>query len=215
MSATDALTIDDAKVQRMLHGVDLASYDPSAAQAEAAQYMRARTMLMFQRLRSGGTYRGVTWKPFAPQYTRKDGTVVPAWGGVARVRAGFRKGATGDASRPGKRSTGVRMSRVSGKVAGRLRPSGQRVTKSSALMQDTMTLRTRAALVVHRDRFVLQLGPQGARYARRQNSLRRFLFFDIPTDAKAIGRIFAEHIARGAKSGNAPTLRGGLMGPTN
>lgn len=200
------LSLDDRAVQRMLHGVSLASFNPDQAWAETAQYMRVRTSAMFAKLRSGGTYRGVTWKPFAPQYTRKDGTVVPAWGGVARVRAGYiQKG----------KHKGERMKRVSGVVKGRLRPSGTRVTKTSALMQDTMTLRTRAALVVRRNRLLLQLGPQGVRYAAHQHSLRPFLFFELPQDAKAIGKIFAEHIARGAKTGRLPTLATGLtVGPT-
>ncbi len=203
---TASLDLNDARARAMLGGVSLAAFNPDAAWAESAQYMRVRTTLTFSRLRAGGTYRGVTWKPFAPQYTRKDGTVVPAWGGVRRVRAGYiQKG----------KHKGERMSRVSGVVKGRLRPSGKRVTKSSALMQDTMTLRTRAALVIRRNRFMMQLGPQGVRYAAHQNSLRRLLFFDIPTDATAIGRIFARHIATGAKTGRLPTLAAGLtVGPT-
>lgn len=198
---TQALTIDDAKVQRMLRGVDLAAYNPDAAWAEGAQYMRVRTDSMFRHLRRGGTHRGVTWKDWAPQYTRKDGTVVPAWGGVPRVRAGY--------IQSGKHK-GERMSRVSGKVKGRLRPSGKRVTQSSALMQDTMTMRGRAALVVRRNRNMLQLGPQGVNYAHDQNKRRQFLFFEIPPDAKEFGRIFARHIATGAKTGRLPTLAAGL-----
>lgn len=187
---TASLDLNDARARAMLGGVSLAAFNPDAAWAESAQYMRVRTTLTFSRLRAGGTYRGVTWKPFAPQYTRKDGTVVPAWGGVAKVRG-------------------------RGMVKGRLRPSGKRVTSRSALMQDTMTLRTRAALVIRRNRFMMQLGPQGVRYAAHQNSLRRLLFFDIPTDATAIGKIFARHIATGAKTGRLPTLAAGLtVGPT-
>lgn len=183
------LSLEDRDVQRMLQGVSLAAFNPDQAWAESAQYMRVRTSGMFARLRRGGTYRGVTWKDWAPQYTRKDGTVVPAWGGIAKVRG-------------------------KGMVKGRKRPSGTRVTRSSALMQDTMSLRTRAALVVRRNRLMLQLGPQGVRYAASQNARRPFLFFEIPQDAKAIGRIFAMHIARGAKSGRLPTLAAGLtVGP--
>jgi len=104
------LTVDDAAVQKMLKGVGLAAFNPDQAWAESAQYMRVRTSAMFQHNRSatsGGTYRGVAWKPFAPQYTRKDGTVVPAWGGVPRVRAGYiQKG----------KHKGQRMQRVSGVV---------------------------------------------------------------------------------------------------
>lgn len=182
---TQALTIDDAKVQRMLRGVDLAAYNPDAAWAEGAQYMRVRTDSMFRHLRRGGTHRGVTWKDWTPQYTRKDGTVVPAWGGIPKVRG-------------------------RGMVKGRKRPSGKRVTQSSALMQDTMTMRGRAALVVRRNRNMLQLGPQGVNYAHDQNKRRQFLFFEIPPDAKEFGRIFARHIATGAKTGRLPTLAAGL-----
>ena len=43
-------------------------------------YMTSVITGMFIRLQSGGTDRGVTWPWFAPQYTRSDGTVVPAEG---------------------------------------------------------------------------------------------------------------------------------------
>jgi hypothetical protein len=184
------LDLDDRAVQRMLQGVSLAAFNPDQAWAESAQYMRVRTSSMSAHLRRGGSWRGVTWKDWAPQYVRKDGTVVPAWGGVPKVRG-------------------------RGLVKGRKRPSGTRVTQQSALMQDTMTMRSRAALVVRRNRFMMQLGPQGVRYAARQNALRPFLFFEIPQDAKEIGEIFARHIATGAKTGRLPTLAAGLtVGPT-
>jgi hypothetical protein len=35
-----------------------------------------------------GSFRGNSWPAAKPAYTRKDGTVVPIWGGVPRVRAG-------------------------------------------------------------------------------------------------------------------------------
>ena len=50
------------------------------------RYMGVMTDNTFKNNAKGGTWRGVTWKYFAPQYTRKDGTVIPAWGGVAKVR---------------------------------------------------------------------------------------------------------------------------------
>jgi hypothetical protein len=54
-------------------------------------YMARVTHDTFDALgKGGGTYRGVTWAPFADQYTRKtDGVVVPAWGGVPRLRFGI------------------------------------------------------------------------------------------------------------------------------
>lgn len=35
---------------------------------------------------SGGTVRGEAWAAMAPYYVRKDGSAVPAWGGVAKER---------------------------------------------------------------------------------------------------------------------------------
>lgn len=35
-----------------------------------------------------GTFRGSRWPALEPAYTRKDGTEIPVWGGVARLRAG-------------------------------------------------------------------------------------------------------------------------------
>ena len=64
--------------------------------------------------RFGANYsRGTSWKDFAPQRVRQDGTVVPAWGGVPWAR---------DPSRI---------------TLGRKRPSGRRVTIRSKLIQDS------------------------------------------------------------------------------
>lgn len=43
-------------------------------------YMMRRTQLMFSRLKRGGEFRGERWQWFADQYTRKDGSTVPAQG---------------------------------------------------------------------------------------------------------------------------------------
>ncbi len=135
-----------------------------------AQYMRARTDATFEALRQGGTFRGVTWKYFAPQYTRKtDGVTVPAWGGVPRLRG-------------------------KGVVQGRMRPSGARVRQGDAIMQDTMTMRSRAALVMHVTPRSLILGPQGVRYAAAQQARRPFLFFDVPTDTSVLERFALDHL---------------------
>ncbi len=141
-----------------------------------AQYMRARTDATFEALRLGGTFRGVTWKYFAPQYTRKggrDGTgdrsTVKAWGGIPLVRG-------------------------HGVVQGRMRPSGVRVREGDAIMQDTMTLRSRAALVMHVTPRSLILGPQGVRYAAAQQARRPFLFFDVPADVNQLERFAIDHL---------------------
>jgi len=52
-------------------------------------YMLRQTQLTFTKLgkKGSGTFRGVSWKWFADQYTRKDGTVVPAQGIQGQVKA--------------------------------------------------------------------------------------------------------------------------------
>lgn len=59
-----------------------------------------------------GSYRGNAWTELAPQYVRKDGTVVPVWGGVDRVRG-------------------------TGQVKPKQRPSGAPYRPGSQQMQDT------------------------------------------------------------------------------
>ena len=57
------------------------------------RYIRDDTVKMFNILgRRGNTtpYRGVTWKWFAAQYTRKDGTQVPAYGIPGKVKGRMR-----------------------------------------------------------------------------------------------------------------------------
>jgi len=85
------------------------------------------------RAATGGTVRGQVWEPMKPQYTRKDGTVVPAWGGVAKVRG---KGL------------------VKGKKRGK-RPSTSRVTQQSVIGQDKGTLRS--SIIASRPLIVRQL----------------------------------------------------------
>lgn len=80
-------------------------------------------------------FRDIRWEPFAVQRERENGTAIPAWGDIARVDGG-------------------------GKVKGRLRPSGKRVTKASRLNQDTGRFRQRAATgYVRISRASLTFGP--------------------------------------------------------
>jgi hypothetical protein len=136
-----------------------------------AQYFRVAVDRHFKALKKGGTNRGVTWKPFAPQYTRKtDGAVVPAWGGTKKVRG-------------------------AGRVKGRLRPSGTRITKGSALLQDTNTLRSRATLTIRQTRTSMEVGPQGVNYAAKQHARRPFLFF-TQSDGNKYGEIVRRHLGQ-------------------
>lgn len=111
---------------------------------------------------TGGTVRGEQWDGFSDQYTRKtDGVTVPAWGGVPKVKLkytsigrrlsfdtyGNRGGLRGGRHtfRGLRRTTPVLQIELDGysrgQVQGKKRPSGQRVTESSRLNEDTGRLR--------------------------------------------------------------------------
>ena len=116
----------------------------------------------------GGSHRGVSWDAFSPQYVRKDGTEVPAWGGVPRV--------------DGK-----------GMVKPRVRPSGQPVTPASMLMQDTGRLRQRAATDIVQITPTLLVFGTNLDYAAQQQQLRPFLFV-TDEDADRLADIVAKKI---------------------
>jgi len=164
-------------------------------------YMIRRTVLMFRRLRQGGTFRSATWAPWADQYTRAtDGVTVPAWGGVDRIRAGrsarnarggLTRGAFSDLkSRQlrGQRSTG-------GKVRGRLRASKKRVSKGSSLMADKGRLR-QALLTdmrIRRGRVLTMDTP--VPYADAQHAMRPFQYFEDPTDVNFLRKQIVKHLS--------------------
>ncbi|MAH47777.1 hypothetical protein CMI37_18290 [Candidatus Pacearchaeota archaeon] len=143
------------------------------------RYMGVMTDNTFEKNRLGGTWRGVKWKYFAPQYTRKDGTVIPAWGGVAKVRG-------------------------KGKVLGRLRASGtSRVSKGDSIMQDTSTLRNNATLgVVDITRSKIKIGTN-INYAAAQQKMRPFLFF-TKKDLSYLNKLASDYLMTGKVPGNAP-----------
>lgn len=127
-------------------------------------YMQRRIVLMFSRLKRGGEFRGVRWKWFAPQYRRQDGTVVPAEGMVPKVRG-------------------------QGRVLGRLRHSGKRVTPRSSLMQDTGRLRNTVLNQMDVRRGTILSMDTKLDYAKYQDSLRPFQFFEDPRDVNMLRRL--------------------------
>jgi len=141
------------------------------------RYMGVMTDNTFEKNRLGGTWRGVTWKYFAPQYTRKDGTVIPAWGGVAKVRG-------------------------KGNVLGRKRPSGARVKDGDSIVQDTGTLRNNATLgVSHITKTKMRIGTN-INYAAAQQKMRPFLFF-TKKDAAYLNKLTSDYLMTGKLPGNA------------
>jgi len=136
-------------------------------------YMLNRVSLQFARLRKGGEFRGEKWSWFAPLYTRADGTVIPAYGGVPKVRG-------------------------KGRVLGRLRHSGKRVTPSSSVVQDTAVLRNAALNIFrisHGGRRVEM--DTSARHAAYQHRLRPFQFFEDPRDVDTLRKMLLRKLEGG------------------
>ena len=132
-----------------------------------ARYMRQVILQQFKDAGHGGTHRGVNWDQkgtrfpesrdhFAPLYKRKDGTLVPAWGGISAII--------------GRR----RM------VKGRLRHSGQHVKQKSNVMQDTGELMSQAGRTFHitgdkNER--VWISTKGRAYFSIQHDMRPWMFF--------------------------------------
>ena len=172
------VTVNVNAVQGMFSGAARAAANFQPVWREFAQYMRVRTDDTFMHLSMGGTYRGVRWDYFTPQYTRRtDGVTVPAWGGVPKLRG-------------------------AGAVLGQLRPSGQRVKQGDSILQDTGTLRSRAALVILNSATELRMGP-GLNYAAKLQEKRPFLFFQIPQDSRALINLARAHLRRMARKGGS------------
>lgn len=128
---------------------------------------------------TGGFFFGEKWEPMKPQYTRKDGTEVPAWGGVPRVNKGFG------------------LKRRGGSVKGKKRPSGQRVKASSVMMQDTGNMRnSMLGTPLELTKNHIRVGPHGVseEYAGEQDAMRPFAFWQIPQDREKIVQEVLAHI---------------------
>lgn len=145
------IEIEDEGLRQRLQLVARRSAHPVGLYTRIHAHQRAESGLMFRQLRKGGSRRGVYWPWFSPQYTRQDGTVVPAQGGIAKVRG-------------------------KGMVKGRRRPSGRRVTAASNLMRDRGILATAVASVrrIQGDRVEIATP---VTWALWQQTLRPFSFF--------------------------------------
>lgn len=136
-------------------------------------YMLRRTTLMFRKLGRKGnaiTFRDQLWPWFAPQYKRKDGTVVPAEGGISKVK--------GD-----------------GIIKGRLRHSGTRVTARSMIMADRGTMRN-AVLARYRIGTHYATMKTPPRYAKFQNSLRRYMLI-TDDEVNVLRGMILRHLTNG------------------
>ena len=133
-------------------------------------WMTRRTQLTFSKLGKRGnsaTFRETLWPWFAPQYTRKDGTIVPAEGGIAKIRG-----------------TGI--------VKGRLRHSGTRVTGRSMIVQDRGTEKqgALARFKIGKDYLIAQTP---VKYAKYQQAMRPFAFM-ITEDVEFLRKQILKHL---------------------
>ena len=151
---------------------------PQALYNRIRHDQQAKTAMMFRRLAHGGTYRGVRWPWFAPQYRRKtDGVLVPAEGGVPRL--------------DGK-----------GVVLGRLRSKGgERVDSRSNLLRNTRHLSAAAATVarVRNHGKTLEIITP-VKYAAIQQVRRPFTFF-TRADVEQYNRWAGEYLIKKAAKG--------------
>lgn len=145
---------------------------------------------------TGGIFRGVEWPAMKDQYKRKDGTVVPAWGGVPYAKST-------EVTRNGR--TFTRRFKRRGKVKGRSRQGRKnvRVRRTDVLNADTGRLRS--AVLAARPRIlrraILRIGGDLPAYATHvfRELKRNPLFFKKPDDQRAInkaGRWFFDLLAR-------------------
>lgn len=166
------VNIDNDQLRREGIRISRKLDDPRPFFKQFRAYMLGRTGQTFRRLGRGGRFRGVRWRGYADQYTRKtDGVTVPAHGGVPKLRG-------------------------RGLVKGRLRASGQRVTPSSRLLRDTGRLAAAAGTTLRfRDGGrTMQMITRNVAYGPAQQARRPFLFFELPHDAKVAARMALQHL---------------------
>jgi len=165
------IKVDPKEAILHIQGIEGKLKDLTPVFTDFHAFMIRRTTLMFRRLKKGGDFRGVHWNWFAPQYTRKDGTVVPAEGGIEKVKG-------------------------RGVVKGRKRHSGKRITSSSNLMRDTGRLYTAALNIQRIRRGTVLIMDTSVQYARAQHQLRPFQFFEDPADINALRRMIIKRLSQ-------------------
>jgi len=209
------LEVKTAPVKRMTRDVSRRAANPRPAFRSFHTYMRQQTDFTFRIVGNGGKFRGVKWDGFADQYTRKgghDGTgdksTVPAEGGIPRVnRRRTQTGASAGRLRRG------------GKVKGRLRPSGKRVTAKSKLLRDAGVLSAQAGqlhkIIIGSGKSTLLMFVDvdyGKRLQQGDAAAglppRPFLFFQRRVDDRVFREMLLNYIL-----GVSPTLTGGRRVP--
>lgn len=138
------------------------------------------------------------WRKVPPLYVRKDGTAIPPWGGVKRVRGQWIHTHSDIKSR---KKFFVQKAKVSGNVSGRLRPSNKRVKPTSIVGKDTNTMFrqfVRSPKIAPSGRSISLVTVTA--YAKWQNKLRPFNKLK-QSDTDRLKRIYIDFLK--AKMGEA------------
>ncbi len=168
-----AIQVDDTGAVAEVKGLEHALADVRAPLGYFGRYFTNQIMRQIKSstVSGGGNARGTTWDPYKPYYTRRDGTVVPAWGGIPKVRG---SGEVKGRKRHNQTRIGPRDHLFGGvKNAGSL--VRRRITASET--DATLTVRTSAAV------------------AAAQNEARPFMFFQAK-DLGVLERIFTRWFTR-------------------
>lgn len=184
------LEVETTKAQRFLRAKAERAGDARPALKKVQKYVIARIKLQFHKLSRGGTFRGVRWADLQGRPGERKREGYSTRGGPF---GGYRKGVYSDLAtrkvRGGTRTTGRY-------TLGAMRPSGKRVTASSAVMHDTGKLLRSAG------QFIRLLTPNqivfgtNLLYAGPQEKRRPFMFFELPRDLDEAQRICLEHFKR-------------------
>lgn len=188
------LQVDDGGLNTTIRALVNGSGNFRRPLSQWVAYMNGQTISTFNALRTGGTYRGVTWPYFKPQYTRKtDGVTVPAWGGVPTI------GRNSWISQRAREKRGEPAKVREGRVKGRKRPSGKRLKQGDALMQDTCTLLrsiTSNPDIRETSDVMIKWGSR-LHYAEKQQKLRRY-FFATDRDKEILEKMILGHMMGGS-----------------
>lgn len=174
-TGVEVIGLDECKRDLRRLGADIV--DGRGVLKQFFRVWAKRVDIYWKRIKvTGGMFRGRKWAPMQPQYTRADGTPVPAWGGVKRVRKG--RG----------------LKRKGGNVKAKKRPSGKPVKTSSVLMRDTGALYrdiTNKWLALTKS--YLDVGTS-LEYGEEQHRRRNVVFWQPRVDESKLWRIYGHAI---------------------
>jgi len=110
------LRIDDAQLKRALKELGEAAEDGRKPLLAFYSDWKAMVTREWGKVRvTGGTFRGDAWAAMKPQRYRADGTPVPAWGGIPKVRG---RGNVKGKLRPGRKDVRIKPTNILNKDTG-------------------------------------------------------------------------------------------------